>query len=489
VATWNLAFIYFVYGLAFFSMGLAVWLEGGRANDPRLRRALQPLIAFGLIHGGHEWLEMFQQLNLLPTDVAAGPAWEVLRLAIVALSLLPLATFGAWLLAFTERLWRLALLTPLFLTVVWGVGSIAITVSGASNDALWPMLNVWTRYSLGIPSALLAAAGLVMQQREFRRAGMSHFGRDALWAAIAFFWYGAVGQVFVGTSALPPSNVVNQGLFLSWFGFPIQLFRAGCAVFQAVFVIRFLRAFEVESQRQIAGLQAARLEEAQRREAQRGELLQRVVAAQESERQRVARELHDATGQSLTALGLGLRSVAPLARQDVDAAERRLSQLETLTTESLDELRHIIADLRPSHLDDLGLAPALRWYAKEVEARSTLHIQVEVAGHERAIDPATRIALFRIAQEAMANAVKHSRAALVRLNLGFLPTEVQLSVEDDGCGFTPGAPIDHGRPTWGILGMRERAALLHGRFDIRSQPNAGTRIEVTIPDATGESAT
>lgn len=482
VSTLNLAVVYFIYGLAFFSMGLAVWLEGGRATDPRLHRALRPLIAFGLLHGGHEWLEMFQQLGLFSGTWVAGDTWEALRLGVIVWSLIPLATFGALLFAVNERLHHLARVTPVVLLGLWTLGVFGVRAWAPTPDDLWPMLNVWTRYSLGVPGALLAAAGLIVQQREFRRAGMGQFGRDSLWAAVAFVWYGAVGQVFVRASALPPSNLINQDLFASWFGIPIQFFRAGCAVLIALFVIRFLRAFEVEAQRRLAGLQAAQLEEAHQREAQRGELLQRVVAAQEAERQRVARELHDATGQTLAAIGLGLRSSVPLLRQDGGAAEQRLSRLEGLTTGAIDELRRIIADLRPSHLDDLGLAPALRWYAKEIEARSNLHVSVESTGSERPLDPSMSIALFRIAQESLSNAVKHSGGTLVKLSLEWLPRSVRMSIEDNGHGFAPDALDDASRRTWGLLGMRERAALLHGSCAITSRPGQGARVQVDIPD-------
>jgi signal transduction histidine kinase len=184
---------------------------------------------------------------------------------------------------------------------------------------------------------------------------------------VAFAWYGLVGQLFAEASQLPPSTLLNEAVFLRVFGFPVQIVRALAASAASIFIIRFLRAFEVENQRHIASLQAARLQEAERREAQRGELLRRVVAAQEAERQRVARELHDATGQSLTALGLGLRGIATTLQGEAPAppaAAVKLRQLETLVTSSLDELRGLIADLRPSHLDDLGLAAALRWYAR-----------------------------------------------------------------------------------------------------------------------------
>ena len=127
--------------------------------------------------------------------------------------------------------------------------------------------HAWTRYVLAVPAALLACAGLIIQQREFRRAGMAQFGRDSLWAAIAFLWYGLAGQTFPMESPLPPSDVINQELFYQLFGFPVQLLRAITAILAAYFIIRVLRSFEVETRRKIAELQSARLEEAQRREA------------------------------------------------------------------------------------------------------------------------------------------------------------------------------------------------------------------------------
>ena len=363
-----------------------------------------------------------------------------------------------------------------------GIGLLVLRGRFSLETGLLDVAEVWTRYVVAIPAALIASIGLVAQQRAFRQAGMIRFGRDSLWAAVAFAWYGIIGQTFTRASALPPSDVFNQDLFLRLFGFPVQLLRASAALVTSVFIIRFLRSFEVETQHQIAELQAARLEEAQRREALRGELLRRVVAAQEAERQRIARELHDATGQALTALGLGLRGVATsCSRGDVEQMERNLRRLEELTARSLDELRHLIADLRPSHLDDLGLPAALRWYTKEVQGRVPLDIRVEISGEERPLTSAVKTALFRVAQEALTNIVKYSGAQQVWVRLNYSEREVKLQVEDDGCGFDTSAQAMSARSTWGVLGMQERAALLGGHFDLFSSPGHGTRVQVMIP--------
>ncbi len=484
-----LSLVSFIYGLAFFSMGLAITLEGGRGADTRLRHALRPLAAFGFVHGAHEWLEMLQGLNLLPGQATVPLAWEALRLAILSFSFLSLAAFGSSLLAPTAQFRRLSLIVPLSQAAIWGIGLFVMRGRYTLENGLWEAAHAWTRYVLAIPAALLASAGLVAQQRAFRQAGLVRFGRDSLWAAVAFAWYGLVGQLFTQASLLPPSDVLNAELFLRVFGFPIQLLRAGAALVAATFVIRFLRASEVETQRQITELQRARVEEAERREALRGELLRRVVAAQEAERQRIARELHDATGQALTALGLGLRGVSTLLSENGNPAAARLRQLENLAASSLDELRHLIADLRPSHLDDLGLAAAIRWYAKDVQTRTGLDVQVEITGTQPLLSPPVNIALFRVAQEALNNTIKHSGAKQASVRLLYGEAEVKLQIDDNGCGFDASGHAIPARPSWGLLGMQERAALLGGQFSVRSVPGQGTQVEVVIPYRGAEAAT
>ncbi len=473
--------IYFGYGLAFFSMGLAIVMEVGRCSDPRLRHALWYLAAFGFLHGAHEWIEMFSDLQVLPFEQDWAQSWQIFRLVILAFSFLVLGTFGVLLLAPDERYRRLSLMVPLCLSGVWSFGLLAIAGRYSIPGALGNVIDVWTRYVLAIPGAILACCGLVFQQREFRRVGMSQFGRDTLWAAIAFAWYGLVGQAFTRPSLLPPSTFLNTELFIDLFGFPVQLLRAGAAVVAAFFVVRFLRSFEVETQRKLAELQTARLEVAQRREMVYSELLRRVVAAQEAERQRVARELHDETGQALTAIGLGLRGVTNLLRQDSNRAASNLRQLETLVARSLDELQRLIADLRPSHLDDLGLPAALRWYCNEIQNRAKIQINVEITGEHRELPAEMKTALFRVAQEALTNVVKHARATCASVRLAYDIDAVILEVEDNGVGFDPKIMKSSARPSWGLLGMDERTSLLGGKLTIRSEPEHGALICMVIP--------
>ncbi len=474
--------IYFFYGLAFFSMGLLVAMEGGHSSDHRVRKALRPLAGFGLVHAAHEWLEMYPAIQGL-SGHSTPSVYYILQLCTLSFSFLSLAAFGSSLLAKDEAAQRISLMAPLGLEAIWVFGLVSIKGSYPATE-LFNIVQAWTRYSLAIPASILAAAGLIAQQRAFRRAGMVRFGQDAMWAAVAFAWYGVVGQFFTNASALPPSNVINDTVFLRLFGFPVQLLRAAVAVVASVYVIRFLRAFQVETEQKIANLQAERLKESQQREARRGELFRRVVAAQEAERQRIARDLHDETGQALTAIGLGLRGLESRMTRNPAQAADTLHQLQTLTADSLQELQRLMADLRPSHLDDLGLSAALRWYSSKIEERYPIQITTEIDGDERPLDDAARIAVFRIIQEALNNVLKHSEAKHVRIQLVFADNGMRASVRDDGCGFdiaAVGRIQSSSRPSLGLAGMQERAALLGGMVTVESKPGDGTRVEAFIP--------
>jgi signal transduction histidine kinase len=473
--------IYFIYGLAFFSMALLVAIEGGRASDVRLRRALPPLAGFGLVHAAHEWMEMYVLMGHPISNLELSIMWGV-QLATLAFSFISLAAFGSFLLADSEITRRLILLIPIGLQAVWVFG--LYNFSGQyTGQTLWDVADAWTRYTLAIPASLLTAIGLVVQQRAFRRSGLVRFGRDALWAAITFGWYGLFGQSFVKATPLFPSNIINQEAFLEVFGFPIQMFRAATAVAAAIFVIRFLRAFQVETERKIAELQAARLAESQQREILRGELFRRVVAAQESERQRIARDLHDETGQSLTAIGMGLRGLSGrLGARNKDGV-KTLHQLETLTADSLKELERLISDLRPSHLDDLGLSAALRWYAGRIQEHASISIRMDITGEEKDLDEAMKITIFRIIQESLNNIIKHAQASHVNIHLSYEERSVRIDVWDNGIGFDldQAKQKSTSRPSLGLAGMEERAALVGGSVSIQSRPGLGTEIEALIP--------
>ena len=472
--------IYFFYGLAFFSMGLLVAMEGGRSTDARLRMALRPLAGFGLVHAVHEWIEMFELVAGF--DPHTEPTlFSVVELSLLAFSFLSLAAFGSYLVLGSESTWRVSLIIPLALEAIWVFGLVSFKGQYAQAD-MPAIADVWTRYSLAIPAGLLAAAGLVVQQRAFRRAGLVRFGQDSLWASVSFGWYSLVGQLFTAPSKLPPSTFLNTELFFDTFGFSIQLLRAISAIFASIFVIRFLRAFQVESDHKIDELQEARLQEARQREELRAELFRKVVGAQEAERQRIARDLHDETGQSLTAIGMGLRGFADDLGSYKKEQRDKLIQLQSLASDSLKELQRIISDLRPAHLDELGLSSTLRWYANRLQEITPLVVRVDITGEERPLEEVVKIAIFRIIQEALNNIVKHSKATTANIYLEYRETHAHILVRDNGLGFDLDTVKSRtGRTSLGLVGMAERASLLGGTVEIHSRPHYGTEVEAVIP--------
>jgi signal transduction histidine kinase len=480
VSEFTLAVIFFVYGLAFFSMGLATAIEADRAGDRRVRRGLLALSSFGLLHGIHEWYDMFEILGLIPLSGGLLDAVVWVRIVLLALSFVILASFGLIFIPGRKLFQKAELVIPAGMFVLWLV---LVGIAGqVYPQAYLPYLgDVLARYLLAIPGAVMAAIGLRKQCVAYHAENRFVLGKNCTYAAYAFLVYGLIGQLFVRETVIPLSKILSQDVFLQLFGFPIQLLRAFSAVAIAVFIIRLLRAFEKEMRMQMAQLQRAQLDESQRREELRGELLKRVVDAQEAERQRIARELHDETGQGLTAVGMGLRGLAGMMDKDKQQARSTLAHLEELVDYTLKEIQHIISDLRPSHLDDLGLAAALRWYAGEVRERSGLDVQVQVDGEPHEIGTDVKMTLFRIAQEALTNVIKHAAAGTAWLTLDFGENDVSITVEDDGCGFNVEWINLPTQETWGLIGMQERATLLGGKFMLDSELDVGTKIKVVIP--------
>ncbi|MCA9953971.1 MAG: GAF domain-containing sensor histidine kinase [Anaerolineales bacterium] len=687
----NLTVIYFFYGLAFFCMGLLVWIESGRASTFRLAQAMGPLAGFGLVHGLHEWFEMFQQLGA--AGAANIPSWLLLdevRIAHLAISFSLLVVFGIRLIylsreeasrsanSLSEKMF--AYLAAGALLVVWLI-SLVLTywVYQPASDEFILAADALSRYILAIPGAVLAAWAIVLEQRAFRRLQMPDTGRDLQRAALALFIYGVFGQMFPRASFLFPANVVNATLFGELFGIPIQLFRAAMASLVAIFIVRALRAFEVERQQNLARANEARLAaqeealaiqaqsrreteqlngelqtavheltllfdlsrslgatldrdtllnqavqqicdrlpyiqtalvilrthpdqplrcfthagydklpqpdtppcqvgqqlvsytlqtgrtallcdghiepipgdsgivmhplsaegncyvgiplgesealsgglvlgvqpgmtalnqrdlalletvgsqlsiaienatrygEAQARETLRGELLHQVVSAQESERQRIARELHDGTGQALTALGLGFAAASENVLHNPTLAAAQLTELKTMSTQALQELRDLIVDLRPSLLDDLGLVPALQSQVQSFTQRTGVQADFVLNGRRQRVQPEIETIVYRIAQEALTNVTKHAQASHVTVQIGFEEDVLQLEVRDDGRGFAPQTLFDttnSRRQVWGLLGMQERVALVGGSCVVQSQPGQGTAVQVTIP--------
>lgn len=244
-----------------------------------------------------------------------------------------------------------------------------------------------------------------------------------------------------------------------------QTMIAGLAV-SLIAVLR-LRVAERRSQEQ-----QARAEEA---EAQLRGLSHGLVEAQEEERRKLSRELHDHVGQMLTALRM---SLARAGRADSsDRRDAALADARSLVDELLQSVRDLSLGLRPSMLDDFGLTPALEWLVRDTQRRSNLAIGLAVTGPAATLDDEVRTCVYRIVQEALTNCVRHAAARQVAVTVAVDGREVLVEVRDDGCGLPDG-----GRARGlGLLGIEERARELRGAFDVRPAVGGGTQLRVRLP--------
>lgn len=202
-----------------------------------------------------------------------------------------------------------------------------------------------------------------------------------------------------------------------------------------------------------------------------------LVSAQESERRRISRELHDEVGQVLSAIMLGLGNLrSALKDGNTGEALRQLQLVEDMTGRNATVVRNISLLLRPTMLDDLGLVPALKWFAREVSRTGPMAIEVAVESFTDDLDEEHRICVFRIVQEAVRNAGRHADAKLVRIHIRERDGTLSLSVQDDGKGFVPSEEAG-----LGILGMRERVMYLGGKLEVISEPGKGTTVMLSLP--------
>lgn len=213
-------------------------------------------------------------------------------------------------------------------------------------------------------------------------------------------------------------------------------------------------------------------------------LSSQIIRAQEEERKRIARELHDETSQSLASLIMSFDIVLKSFPQEGNAeARERLEGSRTLVLRMLDDIRRLTFDLRPAMLDDFGLVPAIRHYLKTRVESTGIEVKLTMDGLEERLAGDLETNLYRIIQESLTNVIKHARARNVEVELTRRDNEITLEINDDGRGFDAGNFMEFPRQNkgFGLFGIKERADLVGGKFRIDSAPGRGTKVSIKIP--------
>jgi signal transduction histidine kinase len=214
------------------------------------------------------------------------------------------------------------------------------------------------------------------------------------------------------------------------------------------------------------------------------ELSRKSLEALEADRRTVARELHDSIGGSLAAIKFGMEDVAEQALRDPVCGAGQLETLISHLADAIKETKRISANLRPLTIDDLGLLATIDWYTRQFNQRyENIRVVCQIGVEEQEIPEEFKIVLYRVMQEALTNAAKHSRADTIFIRLAKGASHLELEVEDNGCGFDPGEalPERDGMSGFGLKSMRERAEICGGVLNLQTRPRAGTSVRITLP--------
>ncbi|RLT45456.1 MAG: hypothetical protein DWI57_00545 [Chloroflexi bacterium] len=438
-----------IYGQVFFVLGLAIFLQSRRHSRLKLARDLRWLALFGILHGMHEWGQVF-----IPIQTDYLPAFAVTLLLMAQIFLLA-ASFAALLIFGYVLVDQPAPALHWLVTGLpagWLLLALTIHLVGLDNPARVHVLTTAARYFLALPGSLLAARGLYRYSYLIADA---HYGRMLRWAAWSLVAYALVAGLIVAPAPFFPANLLHRELLLDWLGVPVEVFRSLVGLVLTISIIRALDLFETEVDRLIEKME--------------------IDGVRASERDRIGQEIHDGVMQGTYSVGLILDSMAN--HIDNPLASQRLLQAQQVLEQVILGLRRYMTSLR-SHPPTGTLDEELMALIGEARFRSLLDISLE-------IDPAASVEkrsighIIGLVQEALSNVVRHAGASQAKVRLALAGDTTRLTIEDNGQGFV----IHRVAEGYGLLTMRNHAQLLGGQLTIDSAPDRGTIVCVAWPQA------
>ncbi|MFO7683477.1 MAG: sensor histidine kinase [Chloroflexota bacterium] len=450
----NRILVFFLYGLVFFVMGLAVALQSRRHSRLELARGLGWLGVFGLAHGLHEWGFIFIPMQAIYLETAVINFLLVFQAVLLVLSFSFLFQFGAEMLR--EKWPRLALI-PLIVTVIWGLWFIMPGIAFQQNFDTWHhQSSVWARYLIGFPASLVAAYGLRYQaEQQIKPLGLTNIYRTLQLAGVSLLAYALLGGLIVIGGDFFPASWLNETNFANWFGIPVPVFRSLVGLVLTLSIIRALDVFDLE----VDGL------------IEQMEMEQYLMA----EREHIGRELHDGALQQVYSAGLLMEAAQSKLEADPLVAGQRLESAITMLNTAITSLRTYMGELQPAPAV-LSLVESLRQQVADPGLNALMQVVSELDLPEKTLfTPYQTSHILAIVNEALSNAARHAQAHHVLVQATQKDGEIQLLIEDDGRGLQSQSG---GR---GLRNMQDRARILGGSLTITSEPNKGTAVHLSIP--------
>jgi signal transduction histidine kinase len=456
VFTVNHDIIYFVYGLVFFILGLAIALQSRHSSRLDLAHNLTWLAAFGFLHAFNEWGDLFIPIQAVYLSPAIIVVLNYLHLILLATSFACLFEFGAALLeSIRPRKWPHILAAGLL--VVWSVIVFFPLRMRISDFTTWFNTGgALARYFIGLPGGLLAAYALRNHTLErIAPFEVPQIVRALEAAGITMAMYALAAGLIVAPVNFFPGNWLNTDTFTHYLIVPPQLVRALLGLVIAVTTIRVLEIFDVETSRQIESMKQ-----------------QQLLA---DERERIARELHDGTIQKVYTAGLLVRSAQNLTEPETPLASRLATAVGVLD-DAIGDLRQNLSELHAPVQSREPFISKLEKLVTDPRFSSLVQIALDVnLSPSEALAPDRATHVLAIVQEALANIIRHANARQVLVSARRLDDNLQIMIQDDGIGLPDQAAEGHG-----LRNMRERAALLYGHLVVEKKEK-GTSVTLDIP--------
>jgi signal transduction histidine kinase len=449
----NRPIVLFVYGLTFFIMGFAIFLQSRRRSRLRLARDLYWLAAFGILHGIREWGDIFIPIQETYTSPVFIELLQTIQILLLVLSFLALLMFGAMTL---ERRYPYLKNGVIIWGIGWGITFTVVFYLSPTFESWHVSSNIWARYLLGLPGSILAAYGLRYQaQHNIAPLKIDNVYQTLRIAGGALIVYAFIGGFTTPNADFFPANTFNNHLFSDTLGIPVQVFRSIIGFILAVTIIRALEIFEIELDRLIEQMEIERI--------------------QASERERIGQEIHDGAIQGVYSASLILESMEPHIQAGTEAA-RRLQQAKSVLNAVNLDLRSYMVSLRAESSRD-PFVLSLEQLISNPRFQGLLDMDLQV-NFEPTLRPMQVHHLIAIVQECLSNVLKHARARHVNIILKQSRSLMILSIEDNGCGFS----TEITSVGYGLRSIRDRARLIGGRVDIESTLGKGTTIIVSLPE-------
>jgi len=471
----DLLVVRFVYGLSFFVLGVVAWLQRRWPSSERLAKTIWALALFAFFHAFADWGAVFIPLQVGPGQVQLGTLLQGVKAFATAVSFGFLLYFALALLwPRHERVSRpsAAGITSVVVFGLWLVAFFVYPFVATSTDVYgWYLAaEIWARYVLGLPACLLSGVGVARQAAALRRDRLPGRQGELVGLSAAFVLYGLLAGLVVPYGPFGLARILNNDSFLRALGIPVEAFRAVLGFAITFFIYRLLDALNIRTVRR---MQAAEAERA---------ILQ--------ERDRIARDLHDGTLQTLYGVGLGLKQIEGMAEEDPAGVRRLARDLTDGLQAAISDLRHYVWSLKDEEITAADLTAHLRALVRQLEHVLGLSVDlvIEDGGQtnwEQILLPVTwREDIMAIVRESLSNVARHAGVSEAEVLLAWQGDTLVLRVTDRGVGFDPEAVCEREpRPGsgQGLANMKRRTERAGGICRVESAPGAGTQVSVLIP--------